>query len=111
MSTATAYGSAGLGCMGMSGVYGPADEKESVATIHAALDGGVTLLDTADMYGPFTNEELIGEAIRGRRDQVVLATKFSLVNGPYMSAVSSRSTPPSRAAWIVATDSASSPVP
>ncbi|MBW3640600.1 MAG: aldo/keto reductase [Actinobacteria bacterium] len=66
----------GLGCMGMSEFYGPGDEAESVATIHAALDRGCTFLDTADMYGPFTNEELVGRAIAGRRDEVVLATKF-----------------------------------
>ena len=66
----------GLGCMGMSQSYGPADEVESIATIHRALDLGVTFLDTADMYGPFTNERLVGRAIAGRRDEVVLATKF-----------------------------------
>ena len=66
----------GLGCMGMSEFYGERDDDESIATIHEALDSGVTLLDTADMYGPFTNEELVGRAIRGRRDDVVLATKF-----------------------------------
>ena len=66
----------GLGCMGMSQSYGPADDAESTATIHAALDAGVTFLDTADIYGPFVNEELVGKAIAGRRDQVVLATKF-----------------------------------
>jgi aryl-alcohol dehydrogenase-like predicted oxidoreductase len=66
----------GLGCMGMSQSYGPADERESIATIHRALDLGVTFLDTADMYGPFTNERLVGRAIAGRRDEVVLATKF-----------------------------------
>jgi aryl-alcohol dehydrogenase-like predicted oxidoreductase len=66
----------GLGCMGMSQSYGPADEQESVATIRRALDLGVTFLDTADMYGPFTNERLVGRAIAGRRDEVVLATKF-----------------------------------
>ena len=66
----------GLGCMGMSQSYGPADEAESVATIHRALDLGVTFLDTADMYGPFTNEELVGRAIAGRRAEVILATKF-----------------------------------
>ncbi|HET8880269.1 MAG TPA: aldo/keto reductase [Arthrobacter sp.] len=66
----------GLGCMGMSEFYGKGDEQESVATIHAFLDAGGTLLDTADMYGPFTNEQLVGGAIAGRRDDVVLATKF-----------------------------------
>lgn len=66
----------GLGCMGMSEFYGQGDERESVATIHAFLDAGGTLLDTADMYGPFTNEKLVGGAIAGRRDDVVLATKF-----------------------------------
>ena len=71
----------GLGCMGMSEFYGPGDETESIATIHAALHFGVTLLDTADMYGPFTNEELVGRAIAGRRDEVVLATKFGIVRG------------------------------
>jgi aryl-alcohol dehydrogenase-like predicted oxidoreductase len=66
----------GLGCMGMSQSYGPGDDRESVATIHRALDLGMTLLDTADMYGPFANERLVGPAIAGRRDEVVLATKF-----------------------------------
>jgi aryl-alcohol dehydrogenase-like predicted oxidoreductase len=72
----------GLGCMGMSEFYGPRDEAESIATIHAALDAGVNLLDTADVYGPFLNEELVGRAIRERRDEVVLATKFGIVRGP-----------------------------
>ena len=66
----------GLGCMGMSQSYGPADEQESVATIHRAIDLGMTFLDTADIYGPHTNERLVGRAIAGRRDEVVLATKF-----------------------------------
>jgi len=66
----------GLGCMGMSQSYGPPDDAESVATIHRALDLGITFLDTADAYGPFTNEELVGGAIKGCRDEVVLATKF-----------------------------------
>jgi aryl-alcohol dehydrogenase-like predicted oxidoreductase len=69
----------GLGCMGMSEFYGAGDDTESIATINAALDLGVTLLDTADMYGPFTNEELVGRAIATRRDEVVLATKFGIV--------------------------------
>ena len=71
----------GLGCMGMSEFYGSADEDEAVRTIHRALELGVTFLDTADMYGPFTNEKLVGRAIADRRDQVVLATKFGNVRG------------------------------
>jgi aryl-alcohol dehydrogenase-like predicted oxidoreductase len=72
----------GLGCMGMSEFYGSGNDEQSIATIHHALDQGVTFLDTADMYGPFKNEELVGRAIRGRRDQVFLATKFANVRGP-----------------------------
>jgi aryl-alcohol dehydrogenase-like predicted oxidoreductase len=71
----------GLGCMGMSEFYGVGDDDESVATIHEALDNGVDFLDTADMYGPFTNERLVGRAIKGRRDDVVLATKFGNQRG------------------------------
>src|ERR687892_94552 len=72
----------GLGCMGMSEFYGAGDEAESIATIHRALDLGMTFLDTADMYGVGHNEELVGRAIRGRRSEVVLATKFGNVRGP-----------------------------
>src|SRR3954467_14418814 len=72
----------GLGCMGMSEFYGTADEGEAVATIHRALDLGVTFLDTADMYGPFTNERLVGRAIKDRRPEVVLATKFGNERNP-----------------------------
>jgi aryl-alcohol dehydrogenase-like predicted oxidoreductase len=69
----------GLGCMGMSEFYGPTDDEASIATIHRALDLGITLLDTSDMYGPYLNEQLVGTAIADRRDQVVLSTKFGVV--------------------------------
>src|SRR3954470_23492952 len=71
----------GLGCMGMSQSYGPADEAESLATINRTFELGVTFLDTADVYGDGDNEELVGRALKGRRDEVVLATKFSLRRG------------------------------
>jgi aryl-alcohol dehydrogenase-like predicted oxidoreductase len=72
----------GLGCMGMSAAYGATDESEAIATIHHALDIGVTFFDTAELYGPFTNEKLVGKALAGRRDEAVVATKFGMRNQP-----------------------------
>jgi aryl-alcohol dehydrogenase-like predicted oxidoreductase len=75
-------GALGLGCMGMSEFYGAGDEAESIRTIHRAIELGVTMLDTADMYGPYANEQLVGKAIAGHRDKVFLATKFCIVRDP-----------------------------
>lgn len=78
-TTGPQIASVGLGCMDMSAFYGPTNDQESVAVIHRALDIGVNLLDTADMYGFGENEALVGKALKGRRDDAVLATKFAIV--------------------------------
>src|SRR6201989_369182 len=72
----------GLGCMGMSGMYGQADEGESIATIHAALDAGINLVDTGDFYGMGHNEMLVGRALKDRRDKAILSVKFGAMRGP-----------------------------
>src|ERR687887_2860264 len=78
-STGLRVSELGLGCMGMSEFYGPTDEREAIATIHRAIELGITMLDTADVYGPHTNEVLVGRAVKDRRDRAIIATKFGIV--------------------------------
>lgn len=89
-----------LGCMGMSGVYGPADEAESIATIHAAIDAGINLIDTGDFYGMGHNEMLVGKALRSRRDQVLISVKFGAQRGPDGSWMGYNARPAAVKTWL-----------
>jgi aryl-alcohol dehydrogenase-like predicted oxidoreductase len=83
----------GLGCMGMSYAYGSADENEAIATIHEAIDLGVDFFDTAEIYGPFENEKLVGRALKGKRDKVIIATKFGFDISPEKKIIGANSRP------------------
>ena len=89
-NTSEAVSALGLGCMGMSEFYGAGDDAESIATLHRFLELGGNFLDTADMYGPYLNEQLVGRAIRDRRDKVVLATKFGIVRSGQTRAINGK---------------------